>query len=206
MSAFLMMILSSGTAQRASLGRGVGISRSATLREIVYASMHTLNPVRDPPSPERFMITPVALDNVTFLGSGLKRPKCLVTHESGWIFAADWEGSGGIACIAPDGAVRRLQARRPAEDPLRPNGIALEPGGTFLAAHLGAETGGLFRVHPDGTCEPVLLTLGDEPLPPLQFPDARPEGPDLVDRIHPQGAARAGLPARRQDRVHRPDR
>lgn len=116
------------------------------------------------------MTMPMTLDDVTFLGVGLIRPECLVTHESGWIFAADWEGAGGIACIAPDGAVTRLQARRPADDPLRPNGIALEPGGTFLAAHLGPETGGLFRLHPDGTCEPVLLTLGDERLPPCNFP------------------------------------
>lgn len=116
------------------------------------------------------MMMPIALDDVTFLGGGLNRPECLVTHDSGWIFAADWHGTGGIACIAPDGAVTRLQARRPAGDPLRPNGIALEPGGTFLVAHLGPETGGLFRLHPDGTCEPVLLSLGDDVLPPCNFP------------------------------------
>ncbi len=46
------------------------------------------------------MIMPITLDDVTFLGSGLNRPECLVTHESGWIFAADGEGSGGIARIA----------------------------------------------------------------------------------------------------------
>lgn len=114
------------------------------------------------------------LDEVKFRGVGLNRPECLVTHESGWIFAADWQGAGGVACVAPDGAVHRLAAKRPADDPLRPNGIALELGGTFLIAHLGAETGGLFRLHADGTCEPVLLALDGLPLPPANFP--------LVDR------------------------
>ncbi len=82
---------------------------------------------------------PIQLDEVTFRGSGLSRPECLVTHESGLIFAADWQGAGGVACITPVGGVTRISAERPADDPLRPNGIALEPGGTFLIAHLGAE-------------------------------------------------------------------
>ncbi|MCU0885191.1 MAG: SMP-30/gluconolactonase/LRE family protein [Beijerinckiaceae bacterium] len=110
------------------------------------------------------------LSEVRFQGAGLSRPECLITHESGWVFASDWQGAGGIACIAPDGSVHRIAARRPADDPLRPNGIALEAGGTFLVAHLGAESGGLFRLHPDGTCEPVLLALDGEVLPPANFP------------------------------------
>lgn len=113
---------------------------------------------------------PIPLDEVTFRGSGLNRPECLVAHESGLIFAADWQGLGGVACIAPDGGVTRIAARRPVDDPLRPNGIALEPGGTFLAAHLGAERGGLFRLHPSGICDPLLLDLNGEALPPSNFP------------------------------------
>jgi sugar lactone lactonase YvrE len=120
------------------------------------------------------MTAPIQLNTVTFRGSGLNRPECLVTHESGWVFAADWQGSGGVACIAPDGAVRRIEARRPVDHALRPNGIALEAGGAFLVAHLGAESGGLFRLLPDGACEPVVLAVGGVPLPPCNFP--------LIDR------------------------
>jgi sugar lactone lactonase YvrE len=120
------------------------------------------------------MAAAVRLEDLRYRGSGLSRPECLVTHESGWIFASDWQGSGGVACVSPEGAVHRIVAIRPENDPLRPNGIALEAGGTFLAAHLGAETGGLFRLHPDGRCEPVLLALRGVPLPPSNFP--------LVDR------------------------
>lgn len=112
----------------------------------------------------------VPLDQIEFRGAGLNRPECLVTHESGSIFAADWLDTGGVAIIRPDDDVSRIIAKRPIDDPLRPNGIALEAGGTFLVAHLGPETGGLFRLHPDGHCEPVLLELDGERLPPCNFP------------------------------------
>lgn len=116
------------------------------------------------------MLERVALDQIGFRGAGLNRPECLVTHESGWIFAADWRETGGIAMISPQGAVRRVVAQRPNDEPLRPNGIALEAGGTFLVAHLGNDKGGLYRLYPDGACEPVLLELDGEPLPPCNFP------------------------------------
>lgn len=112
----------------------------------------------------------IPLDQIRFLGADLSRPECLITHESGWIFAADWHGAGGVAMISPDGAVHRIMAQLPSDDPLRPNGIALEAGGTFLIAHLGTDTGGLYRLYPDGRCEPVLLELDGEPLPPCNFP------------------------------------
>ena len=67
----------------------------------------------------------IDLDDITFMASGLQRPECVLTHESGLLFAADWAGAGGVAVISPDGEVRRIEADRP----VRPNGIALEPGG-----------------------------------------------------------------------------
>ncbi|MGL4441182.1 MAG: hypothetical protein ACRCUE_18140, partial [Bosea sp. (in: a-proteobacteria)] len=91
----------------------------------------------------------IALNELAFVGRGLSRPECIVTHRSGLLFAADWTGSGGVSLIAPDGEVTRLLARD-RRAPLRPNGIALEPGGSFLVAHLGQDDGGLFRLHPDG--------------------------------------------------------
>jgi sugar lactone lactonase YvrE len=114
------------------------------------------------------------LARISYLGSGLVRPECVVTHETGWTFAADWQDQGGVACISPDGHVHKIKARRREDDPLRPNGIALEAGGSFLIAHLGETSGGLFRLHPNGDCEPVLVSLEDGPLPPSNFP--------LVDR------------------------
>jgi hypothetical protein len=52
---------------------------------------------------------------------------------------------------------------------MRPNGLALEPGGFFLLADLGAETGGVFRLFPDGTVEPVVTELDSRPFPPTNY-------------------------------------
>jgi sugar lactone lactonase YvrE len=103
------------------------------------------------------------------IGSGLKRPECVLTHATGHLFAADWTGNGAVSIVSPTGVVRRLAPSDPSLV-LRPNGIALEPGGSFLVAHLGDETGGLLRLHPDGHCEKVLTEIDGTPLPPSNFP------------------------------------
>jgi sugar lactone lactonase YvrE len=110
-----------------------------------------------------------SLDGLSFIGFGLSRPECLVTHRSGLIFAADWTGKGGVSIVSPDGGVSRILARSDGRT-LRPNGIALEPGGSFLIAHLGADDGGLFRLHPDGRVEDVALHVAGVAFPPSNFP------------------------------------
>lgn len=110
----------------------------------------------------------IDLSAIRFVGEGLVRPECVLAHASGHLFAADWEGNGGVAVIAPDGAVRRVTARDVTE-PLRPNGVALEDGGTFLVTHLAPTAGGVFRLHPDGRTEPVLVEVDGRPLPPTNF-------------------------------------
>jgi sugar lactone lactonase YvrE len=120
-------------------------------------------------------MSPLSPDDLNFLASGLNRPECVLTHASGLKIAADWTGQGGVALIVPDGAVHRLEAKGLTE-PLRPNGIALEAGGTILAAHLGPDTGGLFRLFPDGAVEPVLTHLDGRALPPSNFPCLDREG------------------------------
>jgi sugar lactone lactonase YvrE len=104
-----------------------------------------------------------------FVGHGLMRPECVVAHESGYLFTSDWTGAGGISIIAPNGNVRRVLGKN-APEPLRPNGIALEQGGSFLLAHLGSNTGGVYRLWPDGLVEPVLTHLNGIEIPPSNFP------------------------------------
>ena len=111
-------------------------------------------------------MTPLA--DLRFLGRGLDRPECVLAHASGVLFAADWRGGGGVAIVRPDGGVARIPARGLAE-PLRPNGIALEPGGSFLAAHLGERGGGVFRLHAGGRVEPVVEEIDGRPIPPTNF-------------------------------------
>ncbi len=110
----------------------------------------------------------VDLEDVRFVGAGLVRPECVLCHASGLIFVSDWAGAGGVSVLAPDGRVARILAVDRSE-PLRPNGIAFEPGGSFLTAHLGAEEGGVWRLFPDGTTEAVLTHLDGAPLPPTNF-------------------------------------
>ena len=48
------------------------------------------------------------LDEIEFIGSGLNRPECVLTHQSGLLITADWTDSGGISLVAQDGVVLRL--------------------------------------------------------------------------------------------------
>lgn len=112
----------------------------------------------------------IDLDDIDFIGSGLKRPECALAHSSGLLIVPDWTGAGGVSLVAPHGlSLRHLAGDRPDDDPLRPNGIALEKGGNILLAHLGDETGGLFRLYPDGTTETVVDELEGQKLPPCNF-------------------------------------
>lgn len=116
-----------------------------------------------------------SLDDLTFLGSGLRRPECVLCHASGLIFASDWTDAGGVSVLHPGGAVTRILATD-RTSPLRPNGIALEPGGSFLLAHLGDDDGGVWRLFPDGNTEPVVVEVGGAALPPTNFVHLDPVG------------------------------
>ncbi len=107
----------------------------------------------------------LTLEELTFVGQGLKRPECVLCTSDGSIFAADWDG--GVTRIAPDGSQTRWLARD--EDWVRPNGVALCRDGSFLLAHLGDESGGVFRLDRDGTLRPVLTEVEGAPLPPTNF-------------------------------------
>ncbi|MEM7446562.1 MAG: SMP-30/gluconolactonase/LRE family protein, partial [Pseudomonadota bacterium] len=106
----------------------------------------------------------VDLETITFVGRGLNRPECVVCDADGVLHVSDWRG--GVTKIAPDGSQTSILTT---DVELRPNGVWLEPDGSYLIAHLGADTGGIFRLNPDGTCTPVLTELNGEPLPPSNY-------------------------------------
>jgi sugar lactone lactonase YvrE len=108
------------------------------------------------------------LSEIAFRGRGLERPECVLAHSSGLLFAADWHSDGGVSIVRPDGSVTRIQAHG-VREPLRPNGIALDPDGSFLLAHLGPERGGVFRLFADGQAEPVVTEVDGRPIPPTNF-------------------------------------
>ena len=111
---------------------------------------------------------PVArLDDVRWTGAGLNRPECVLTNAHGDIYTADWRS--GVAHIQPDGSQRFYPAHAMDGEVLKPNGIALLKDGSFLLAHLGADRGGIFRLHRDGTTSPWLLQADGLDLPPTNF-------------------------------------
>ena len=109
----------------------------------------------------------IDLSRIMLHGSDLKRPECVVTHSSGKTFVPDWSENGGVAIIDSDGSVKKILSK--GDFIVRPNGIALEQGGSFLLAHLGDRSGGVYRLYPNGDLQPVLTHVNGEPLPPTNF-------------------------------------
>ena len=110
----------------------------------------------------------VRLADLSFVGQGLARPECVLAAANGALLAADW--GGGVARIAPNGAVQRFLTSEAAQgEPLKPNGIALRADGSFLIAHLGQEAGGLYGLARDGALRPILEALDGAPLPPSNY-------------------------------------
>lgn len=116
-----------------------------------------------------------SLTDLRTVGSGLNRPECVLSHESGVLVCSDWQGTGGVAVVSPSGEVGRIQIAD-IDGGLRPNGIALEPEGSLLMAHLGQETGGIYRLFADGSTQAVCTELYGEPLPPCNFVITDPMG------------------------------
>ena len=110
---------------------------------------------------------PLQLEDVSWVGTGLVRPECVLATASGDLYTADWRG--GVAHIRPDGSQTVYLGHPVDGEPLKPNGIALLRDGSFLMAHLGAEQGGVFRLHRDGRTEPFLRSVDGVTLPPSNY-------------------------------------
>lgn len=111
--------------------------------------------------------SPLSLDQLSFTGSGLNRPECVLCTARGDIYSADWRG--GVAHILPDGSQRLYTGRAPDGRELKPNGVALLADGSFLLADLGAELGGVFRLTRDGACSVFVDRVDGVLLPPSNF-------------------------------------
>ncbi len=109
----------------------------------------------------------IPLSEVGFVGSGLKRPECVLATAKGALYTADWRG--GVARIHSDGSQTLFSATLPDGRPLRPNGIALRVDGSFLLADLGDTAGGLFHLDRKGNVRPFLEEVDGIPLPPTNY-------------------------------------
>lgn len=106
------------------------------------------------------------LAQIEFVGRGLKRPECVLCTADGSLHVSNWDG--GISRIDRDGGVEHLLAQD-APFALKPNGICLLPGRSYLLAHLGDDRGGVFRLDPDGRLTPFVTEVGGQPLPPTNY-------------------------------------
>ncbi len=104
---------------------------------------------------------------LAWVGHDLQRPESVIATRSGDLYTADWRG--GVAHIAPDGSQSLYMGQPIDGEALKPNGIALLKDGSFLLAHLGAESGGIFRLHRDGRTVPFLRQVEGQNLPPSNF-------------------------------------
>ena len=109
--------------------------------------------------------THIDLSEIRFVGAQLVRPECVLATANGALFTADWRG--GVVRIASNGG-QQLFAAPGGGDAIKPNGIALEPDGSFVIADLG-EQGGLFRLSRAGVLTEVLRAVDGEDLPPSNY-------------------------------------
>ncbi|MGB6117138.1 MAG: SMP-30/gluconolactonase/LRE family protein [Mesorhizobium sp.] len=108
---------------------------------------------------------PAGRADLTYIGSGLVRPECVLAVASGELFVAN--GNGGVSTIWPDGRVDTLIARDAPSD-FKPNGIALLADRSFAIANLG-EDGGVWNLRRDGVLSPMLQRVDGWDLPPTNF-------------------------------------
>ena len=107
------------------------------------------------------------LDQLLALGSALVRPECVLATRAGDIYSADWRG--GVAHLHADGKQSLYAGRMPDGSEPKPNGIALLPDGSFLFTHLGADSGGVYRLTRDGGIGAWLTQVDGQALPPTNF-------------------------------------
>src|SRR5262245_54882272 len=63
------------------------------------------------------------LSDLTFTGSGLDRPECVLATAAGDLFTSD--ARGGVVHIRPDGAQQLIVGQIPGGGKLHPNGFAM---------------------------------------------------------------------------------
>ena len=112
---------------------------------------------------------PVALSELEQVGQDLQRPECVLAHADGDLFVPDWRG--GVTRVKADGSQETWLAV--STNDIRPNGIAMLPGGSFLLANLGV-AGGVWRLHRDGTLVPFVTEMRARLLPADELRDRGP--------------------------------
>ncbi len=116
------------------------------------------------------MIFSISPAEVSSFGTGLCRPECVACLPSGevWVSHVPGDGTAGVARIDPDGTVTPVTATVGAPEGFLANGWSRAPDGSFLVANLG-DSGGAWRLFPDGRLAPLLVEIEGRAVPPANF-------------------------------------
>jgi len=123
-------------------------------------------------------------DEITFVGTGLQRPECVLAEKSGDLWVAD--ARGGVMHIEPNGVQRliaqNLEAQYSRSDDLEatlasgtlPNGLAFDAHGDILIANFGTDRLELMS-REDGKAHILLDSIDGKPIGKVNFvlPDSR---------------------------------
>jgi sugar lactone lactonase YvrE len=107
------------------------------------------------------------LSEISFVGKSLRRPECVLSTARGDLYVAAL--GHGVVHITPQGDQNAIGAVRTIDgQDFIPNGLTLEPDGSFLVSNMG-EGGGLWRLGRDGAIEPVLREVDGQVLSATNF-------------------------------------
>lgn len=114
------------------------------------------------------MMIPIPLASVSLFGERFMRPECVLATRGGHLYASD--ARGGVYHRDPAGRRRVFAgASLDLSGPLHPNGIALNRDGSFVVAHLGSDTGGVYRLDRAGGLAPILQHIDGKDLTATNF-------------------------------------
>ena len=122
----------------------------------------------------------VTRDQISFVGSDLQRPECVLAEPDGTLWSAD--ARGGVMRIDADGKQTLIaqtvanpeSGASPGDEVSRfilagtlPNGLAFDPDGSLVIANFG--TNAVERMTRDGSSTTLLADLDGEPLGSVNF-------------------------------------
>lgn len=116
------------------------------------------------------------LSDISFIGADLVRPECVLSTLAGNLYVSDFRG--GVSKIDSKGTCYfyggcEVEHPNDGKGILKPNGICLNPDGSFLVAHLGEQDGGVYQITPQlnakAQISPWLLSVDGHALPPCNF-------------------------------------
>lgn len=120
---------------------------------------------------EDFRLKP---EDIREVAGGLNRPECVLCTESGDMYVS--HRARGVSHVTPDGRVTPLSdIAEVGGHELIPNGIAMQPDGSFLIANIG-EAGGVWTLDRNGGIRPFLTEVDGHPLSAANFVSTDADG------------------------------